>query len=242
MLRARGRRPRASPTSTPATSTGRWWSTRLILVALRPYPTEPDVVTKVGARRGEDGSWRPSRDRRPARADARQPAAPRPRRPRLVNLRVVSRTGRRRVAGRQLTTLAELRRQGLIRHLGLSEATAAQLTEAQAIAPVVIVQNLYNLANRDDDAMVERWRPRDRLLSPFSRSEVSPAPARGPDRGRGRPGRDPEAGRAGLAAPPRPHHPAHSGDLFPGAPAGEPRGGGLVLPPDAMADFDAIGG
>jgi aryl-alcohol dehydrogenase-like predicted oxidoreductase len=52
--------------------------------------------------------------------------------------------------------LAELRKEGLIRHLGLSEATDAQLTEAQAIAPVVTVQNLYNLADRRDDAMVDR--------------------------------------------------------------------------------------
>jgi aryl-alcohol dehydrogenase-like predicted oxidoreductase len=52
--------------------------------------------------------------------------------------------------------LAELRKEGLIRHLGLSEATDAQLTEAQAIAPVVTVQNLYNLADRHDDAMVGR--------------------------------------------------------------------------------------
>ena len=64
-------------------------------------------------------------------------------------------TGRESVA-EPFGALAELQKEGLIRHLGLSEASDAQLTEAQAIAPVVTVQNLYNLANRRDDALVDR--------------------------------------------------------------------------------------
>ena len=73
-----------------------------------------------------------------------------------VNLRLRAEgTGRESVA-EPFGALAELQKEGLIRHLGLSEASDAQLTEAQAIAPVVTVQNLYNVANRRDDALVDR--------------------------------------------------------------------------------------
>jgi aryl-alcohol dehydrogenase-like predicted oxidoreductase len=129
----------------------------LIREALHPYPADLRIVTKVGARRGGDGSWRPSLDPADLKAQVRENLA------HLgvdaldvVNLRLSAHgTGEEPVAG-PFGALAELRKEGLIRHLGLSEASDTQLTEAQAIAPVVTVQNLYNVANRRDDAMVDR--------------------------------------------------------------------------------------
>ena len=129
----------------------------LIREALHPYPADLRIITKVGARRGADGSWRPALDPADLRTavlenlehlgvdvlDA-------------VNLRVSAEgTGEDSVA-EQFGALASLQKEGLIRHLGISAASDAQLTEAQAIAPVVTVQNLYNLASRADDALVDR--------------------------------------------------------------------------------------
>ena len=129
----------------------------LIREALYPYPADLRIVTKVGARRGADGSWRPSLDPADLKAQVRENLA------HLgvdaldvVNLRLSAHgTGEEPVA-EPFGALAELQKEGLIRHLGLSEASDTQLTEAQAIAPVVTVQNLYNVANRRDDAMVDR--------------------------------------------------------------------------------------
>jgi aryl-alcohol dehydrogenase-like predicted oxidoreductase len=129
----------------------------LIREALHPYPADLRIVTKVGARRGEDGSWRSSLQPDDLKAQVRENLA------HLgvdaldaVNLRLRAEgTGRESVA-ESFSALAELQKEGLIRHLGLSEASDAQLTEAQAIAPVVTVQNLYNLATRRDDALVDR--------------------------------------------------------------------------------------
>jgi pyridoxine 4-dehydrogenase len=129
----------------------------LIREALYPYSADLRIVTKVGARRGADGSWRPSLEPADLTAQVRENLA------HLgvdvldvVNLRLSAHgTGREPVA-EQFGALAELQKEGLIRHLGLSEASDAQLTEAQAIAPVVTVQNLYNVASRSDDALVDR--------------------------------------------------------------------------------------
>jgi pyridoxine 4-dehydrogenase len=129
----------------------------LIREALYPYPADLRIVTKVGARRGADGSWRPSLELADLVAQVRENLA------HLgvdvldvVNLRLSAHgTGREPVA-EQFGALAELQKEGLIRHLGLSEASDAQLTEAQAIAPVVTVQNLYNVTSRRDDALVDR--------------------------------------------------------------------------------------
>ena len=130
----------------------------LIKEALYPYPTELRIVTKVGARRGPDGSWDLRRDPDDLKAqvhdnlrhlgvDALD----------AVNLRLGRPDGPvEEPLAEKFGALAELQKEGLIRHLGLSTVTADQLTEAQAIAPVVTVQNLYNLANREDDALVDR--------------------------------------------------------------------------------------
>jgi aryl-alcohol dehydrogenase-like predicted oxidoreductase len=129
----------------------------LIKEALHPYPADLRIVTKVGARRGEGGTWLPSLEPDDLKAQVHENLQ------RLaldtldvVNLRLsIEGTGEESLA-EQFGALAELRTEGLIRHLGLSDVSATQLTEAQAIAPVVTVQNLYNLADRRDDALVDR--------------------------------------------------------------------------------------
>ncbi|WP_326834336.1 oxidoreductase [Amycolatopsis rhabdoformis] len=130
----------------------------LIKEALHPYPAGLHIVTKVGARRGPDGAWIPSLEPEDLKAQVRENLQ------HLgldvldvVNLRVGAHDGPDDTPlGEEFGVLAELREQGLIRHLGLSGVSDAQLTEAQAIAPVVTVQNLYNLVTRDDDALVAR--------------------------------------------------------------------------------------
>jgi aryl-alcohol dehydrogenase-like predicted oxidoreductase len=130
----------------------------IIREALHPYPDDLRIVTKVGCRRGSDGSWIPSLEPDDLRAQVREnlqhlglEALD------VVNLRVGGIEGPSDgPLAKEFGVLAELRRQGLIKHLGLSNVTDAQLTEAQGIAPVVTVQNLYNVANRQDDALVER--------------------------------------------------------------------------------------
>ncbi|MEV4117962.1 oxidoreductase [Micromonospora sp. NPDC049645] len=130
----------------------------LIREALHPYPEDLHLVTKVGARRGADGSWIPASAPDDLKAQVRENLQ------HLgldtldvVNLRVGgTETANEAPLGAQFAALAELRQEGLIRHLGLSNVTLNQLTEAQAIAPVVTVQNLYNVANRQDDALVDR--------------------------------------------------------------------------------------
>jgi aryl-alcohol dehydrogenase-like predicted oxidoreductase len=131
---------------------------QLIREALHPYPDDLVIVTKVGAVRGADASWNPAQ----SPADLTRAVHDNLRNLGLevldvVNLRVMGAVHAPSEGSieAQFATLAKFREQGLIRHLGLSNATAAQIAEAQAIAPVVCVQNLYNVAHREDDALVD---------------------------------------------------------------------------------------
>jgi pyridoxine 4-dehydrogenase len=136
---------------------GPYVTNELIREALAPYPDDLHIVTKVGARRDSSGGWLHAR----TPAELREQVHDNLRHLGLDALDVVN----LRVGGveapepgsvaEQFTALAELREQGLIRHLGLSTVTANQLAEAQSIAPVVCVQNLYNVARPGDDALVE---------------------------------------------------------------------------------------
>jgi pyridoxine 4-dehydrogenase len=129
----------------------------IIREALAPYPEDLHIVTKVGARRDEQGGWPIART--PAELVAQ--VHDNLRRLGLDVLDVVN----LRVGGldapepgsiaEQFGALADLREQGLIRHLGLSTVDADQLAEAQTIAPVVCVQNFYNIANRRDDKLID---------------------------------------------------------------------------------------
>ena len=140
----------------------------LIKQALYPYPADLRIVTKVGARRGPDGSWRPSLAPADLRAQVRENLE------HLaldtldvVNLRLPEHEGSQEELDEQFGILAELQKDGLIRHLGLSATSAAQLDRAQAIAPVVTVQNLYNVASRKDDALVDRCAAENIAFAPF---------------------------------------------------------------------------
>lgn len=131
---------------------------QIIRQALHPYPEDLVIVTKVGARRPEDGSWVPAMSRQ----DLTEAIHDNLRNLGLdtidvVNLRLMG-DGHGPSEGslaEPLTTLAELKKQGLIRHLGLSNVTPTQLTEAQTIAEIVCVQNQYNVAHREDDAFID---------------------------------------------------------------------------------------
>ena len=140
----------------------------LVREALHPYPAGLHIVTKVGARRGPDGSWRPSL----APADLTAQVHENLEHLALdtldvVNLRLPEHGVSEQALAEQFGTLAELQKEGLIRHLGLSAASAAQLGQAQAIAPVVTVQNLYNVAARQDDALVDLCAAERIAYAPF---------------------------------------------------------------------------
>jgi pyridoxine 4-dehydrogenase len=131
---------------------------QIIAEALLPYPDRLTIVTKVGASRGEDASWRPAL----GASDLTRQVHDNLRNLRLEALDVVN----LRVPGdlhapaegsiaEPFTVLAGLQRQGLIRHLGLSNVTSAQVKEGRAIAEIVCVQNHYNLVHRADDALVD---------------------------------------------------------------------------------------
>jgi aryl-alcohol dehydrogenase-like predicted oxidoreductase len=130
---------------------------QLIREALHPYAADLVIVTKVGAVRGEDASWNPAHspaeltravhdNLRNLGVDALD----------VVNLRA---WGNMHSPGEEsieegFSALADLQRQGLIRHLGLSNVSAPQIKQAQAIAPIVCVQNHYNLAHRADEQLI----------------------------------------------------------------------------------------
>jgi len=131
---------------------------QIIRQALHPYASDLTIVTKVGARRGEDGSWimdiSPEWLLQSVHDNLRNlgiDALP------IVNLRVggVAAPTEASIAG-PLTTLAELQQRGLIQHIGLSNVSQKQFDEARAIAKIVCVQNHYNVAHREDDAFVDR--------------------------------------------------------------------------------------
>jgi pyridoxine 4-dehydrogenase len=138
---------------------------RLIHEALSPYPDDLVIVTKVGARRGEDGSWLPAlsaeeltravhENLRNLKLDVLE----------VVNFRAMGRVEEPAEGSIEapLTALAELQQQGLVRHIGVSNVTPAQVAEARRLVPIVCVQNHYNLAHRGDDALIDEL-ARDRI-------------------------------------------------------------------------------
>ncbi|HVU82522.1 MAG TPA: aldo/keto reductase family oxidoreductase [Rhodanobacteraceae bacterium] len=133
---------------------------RLIREALHPYPDDLVIVTKIGARRGDDASWIPAispdeltqavhDNLRNLGLDVLD----------VVNLRIMfDREGHGVAEGSieaPLTALAELKQRGLVRHIGLSNVTRTQIAEGRRITEIVCVQNQYNLIHRDDDALID---------------------------------------------------------------------------------------
>ena len=142
---------------------------QIIKRALHPYPSGLVIVTKLGARRGADKSWIPALSRedliegvhnnlRNLGVDALD----------LVNLRVggFQEPTEGSIEG-PLSVLVELKQQGLIRHLGLSNVTPRQLQEAQKITEIVCIQNFYNVANRHDDGFIDALVPQGIAYVPF---------------------------------------------------------------------------
>ncbi|MGD0491437.1 MAG: aldo/keto reductase family oxidoreductase [Steroidobacteraceae bacterium] len=131
---------------------------QIIREALHPYPAHLVIVTKVGASRGHDGSWKPALEPediergvhdnlRNLGVDALD----------VVNMRMFGNIHSPAEGSieKQVAALAELKHRGLVRHIGLSNVTSAQVAEAQRMTEIVCVQNHYNLVHRTDDALVE---------------------------------------------------------------------------------------
>jgi pyridoxine 4-dehydrogenase len=143
---------------------------KLIREALHPYSDDLVIVTKIGARRGPDASWNPAMspddlksavedNLRNLRLDALE----------VVNLRIMG-----SVHGpaegpieAPLTVLADLQRQGLVRHIGLSNVTSNQIEQGRRICDIVCVQNLYNVAHREDDALIDELARAGIAYAPF---------------------------------------------------------------------------
>ncbi|MEU3458160.1 aldo/keto reductase family oxidoreductase [Micromonospora sp. NPDC006766] len=142
---------------------------QLIREALHPYPDSLHIVTKVGAKRDQQGGWPPARDPESLRRSVHEnlenldlDVLD------LVNLRLGNAEGPQPgPVAEALETLAELQQQGLIRHLGLSNATPEQVAEAQTITPIVCVQNMYNLAHRQDDDLIDALADQGIAYVPF---------------------------------------------------------------------------
>jgi len=163
---------------------------RLIREALAPYPDDLVIVTKIGARRGEDASWLPAfspealtqavhDNLRNLGLDVLE----------VVNLRIMIDPHGPAEGSIEapLAALAELQRQDLVRHIGLSNVTRAQVAQARRMTPIVCVQNHYNLVHRTDDALIDEL-ARDRIafvpffpiggFSPLQSSTLSAVAAR----------------------------------------------------------------
>jgi aryl-alcohol dehydrogenase-like predicted oxidoreductase len=131
---------------------------RIIREALHPYPRDLVIVTKIGARRGEDASWNPAFSAQALREavhdnlrnlglDAIE----------IVNLRIMLNVHGPAEGSIEepFSVLADLQREGLVRHIGVSNVTRRQVDQARSIAEIVCVQNHYNLAHRHDDALID---------------------------------------------------------------------------------------
>jgi len=131
---------------------------QIIREALHPYPANLTIVTKVSARRGADASWLPAMSPKELTEAVHDNL-------RNLGLDVIEVVNLRSMHGihgpaegslePQLNTLAELQRQGLIRHIGMSNVTSTQIAQGRSITEIVCVQNQYNIAHRDDDALID---------------------------------------------------------------------------------------
>jgi pyridoxine 4-dehydrogenase len=141
---------------------------QLIRATLHPYPKNLVIVTKVGARRGADKSWisalSPDEIRSAVQDNLRNLGLDMLD---VVNLRMPGMGPEEGPLDKQLATLVELKRAGLIRHIGLSNVTARQIEQARALTEIVCVQNQYNLAHRGDDALVDTLAKQGIAYVPF---------------------------------------------------------------------------
>jgi aryl-alcohol dehydrogenase-like predicted oxidoreductase len=142
---------------------------QIIKKALHPYPADLTIVTKLGARRGADKSWNHALSRKElsdgVHDNLRNLGV---QQLDVVNLRVggITEPSEGSIEG-PLSVLVELKRQGLIRHIGLSNVTPRQFQEAQRITEIVCVQNFYNVAHRNDDAFIDALAQQGIAYVPF---------------------------------------------------------------------------
>jgi pyridoxine 4-dehydrogenase len=149
---------------------GPYVTNQLIREALHPYPKELVIVTKVSARRGEKGEWFPAFSKEELTEAVHSNL-------RHLGLDVLDVVNLRSMLDihhpaegsleAPLTVLADLQRQGLIRHIGLSNVTATQVRDGHKLTPIVCVQNLYNLAQRSDDALIDELAAAGTAYVPF---------------------------------------------------------------------------
>ena len=148
---------------------GPYVTNRLIREALHPYRDHLHIVTKVGYLRGDDGSWQPAAS--PAQLRAAVQSNLRNlglERIDVVNFRAPGVNGPEDVSiAEGVSTLVALQIEGLVGHIGLSNVTAAQVAEAQAISAIVCVQNHYNLVHRQDDDLIDALAAQDVAYVPF---------------------------------------------------------------------------
>lgn len=141
---------------------------QIIREALHPYPAKLTMVTKIGARRDDQGEWLAAASPQELRSavednlrnlglDVLD----------VVNLRIFGHGLTQGSIGREVEVMVQLQEEGLIRHIGLSNVTAAQVEEAQQRADIVCVQNMYNLVHRDDDALIDTLAAQGIAYVPF---------------------------------------------------------------------------
>ena len=216
---------------------------QIIKQALHPYPDDLVIVTKVGARRGEDKSWIHALSRqelidgvhdnlRNLGLDTLD----------VVNLRVGGVMGPSEGSIEEpLTVLAELKRQGLIRHLGLSNVSPEQLAEAQTITEIVCIQNLYNVAHRSDDGFIDDLAKQGIAYVPFfPLGGFTPAAVVDARRSSSVTASHANAGRARMASSALAQHPAHPRHIVRRTSSREPQRCDVKLPPETIADLDSI--
>ena len=143
---------------------------QIIREALHPYPRDLVIVTKVGATRGSDASWLPALEPEDIKRGVHDNL-------RNLGLDVLDVVNMRLMGDihapkegsieKQVSALAELKRQGLVRHIGLSNVTATQIKEAQRLTSIVCVQNLYNVVHREDDALLDELSRQGVAYVPF---------------------------------------------------------------------------
>jgi pyridoxine 4-dehydrogenase len=143
---------------------------QIIREALHPYPADLTIVTKIGAKRGDDASWLPALSpdelRRAVEDNLKNLGLDTIE---VVNFRTMGAIHgpAEGSIGKEFEAVAALQRDGLVRHLGVSNVTATQLAECEAIAPVVCVQNQYNVAHREDDALIDSLAEKGVAYVPF---------------------------------------------------------------------------
>ena len=149
---------------------GPFVTNEIIREALHPYADDLVIVTKIGARRGDDGAWLPAT----SPAELRSAVHDNLRRLGLEALDVVNYRAMFDMMGpaegsiaEPLGVLADLKREGLVRQIGISNVTRAQVAEARSLADIACVQNMYNLVHRHDDAMVDDLAKAGIAYTPF---------------------------------------------------------------------------